>query len=104
MSRKHRVDHLERVLPEDVSTFSCLDHMPSSERYRDPLAAALPFLDRPDPPPELPVPPFGGHCFMSPGSPVCAACLDLAQLFWSRRRALALSTWGLEGYGDDDRV
>lgn len=96
MSRKNRVDHLENVLPEDVSAALCLDRL---DFWRGEAAARRtlwsPYLDLDDPPAALPVVPFGGVCPKSPDEPVCADCLVIAQQHWARHRDLAVGFQGI---------
>lgn len=105
MSRRARVAALEAVLPDDLSTLCCLEHLTDGTLtdFRAAMSEHL-RLDPgdSDPPLELPVLPFGGVCLKT-GGPLCEHGAALAQLFWERRRRLAVSFRGIDESDLDER-
>lgn len=98
MSRHARIAALEAALPEDLSTLCCLERITDGtlSEFRAAMQAHLNLNPGdPEPPLALPVLPFGGVCLKT-GQPLCERGLELAQIFWERRRRLAITTAGLD--------
>jgi hypothetical protein len=97
MSLRDRLNRLEAGLPDDPDRLCCLETA-SAQFYRGQGADPYPpfdFAAEPEPPPELPVLPFGGICKKT-GEAICDFAREHAALIWTRRRRLAITTAGLD--------
>lgn len=96
-NHRNRVAALETDAGDDPASFRCLERFDLwKEHVHERQEQWQPHLDLDDPPPLLPTLPFSGVCPRVGGrEPVCAECIDRAQVYWTRRRALTLTFRGI---------
>lgn len=91
-----RIAKLEATFPDDPGQLCCLEAV-SLQFYRGQGGNPYPPFDfdaEPNPPVELPALPLNGVC-QKTGGPLCDFACERAALVWTRRRRLAITTFGL---------